>query len=286
MTNPPIVTVVVPTRNSSRFLTECLQSIKAQSYPNIEIVVVDNFSDDGTCVIASNLADAVYSAGPERSAQVNFGVQRATGQYVFRVDADFRLDPGVVAECMSLMELGANAVIVHNVPDESIGLLARIRKFEVDMYKFSLDHTAARFLSRDLFLDVGGLREDVTAGEDYDFQNRLQRSGVSIMFAHREAIHLDEPTGLMPLLRKYFMYGKDFPNYRKHNRQESRKQLAFLRLDYIRHWRSFVRRPLIGALFIGYHTCKFAAGAAGYSVALLRPGSAFGYAGRDNVTRP
>ena len=270
----PVVSVVVPTRNSSQYLAECLSSIRAQTYAAVELIVVDNHSDDGTVDIAHCYADAIYTAGPERSAQVNAGVRAATGTYVFRVDADFRLEPEVIAECVEHMRRGKHAVVVHNTADPTVGRLARVRKFEVDMYKYSLDHTAARFLARDVFFAVGGLREDVTAGEDYDFQNRLRRAGVLTVFADAEAVHLDEPTWLGPVLRKYFRYGRDFPNYRRYNGIESRRQLSFVRRDYLHHWRRFLAHPALAGMFVAYHCAKFAAGALGYATALIiRPSS-------------
>src|SRR5687768_3411679 len=75
----PLVSVVVPTRNSQRTIERCLRSIREQSYPAIELVVVDNFSTDDTFQISTELADLVISAGPERSAQRNLGIERASG---------------------------------------------------------------------------------------------------------------------------------------------------------------------------------------------------------------
>ena len=268
----PLVSVIVPTRNSGRFLATCLKSIRCQSYKSIEIIVVDNHSTDNTLEIAARFADIIAATGPERSAQVNLGAKMASGTYVFRVDSDFRLETEVIEECVSLVEHGADAVVVHNTADASVSLISRVRKFEVDMYKHSLDHTCARFLSRELYLAIGGLREDVTAGEDYDFQNRLRRSDVTIETAEAEAVHLDEPRHLLPLLRKYFQYGGDFRNYRGYNRSESMIQLSFIRRDYLRNWQAFIRQPIIGTLFVGYHTLKFAAGGMGYACGSLKSG--------------
>ena len=48
----PLVSVIVPTKNSQATLGACLHSIKAQTYPHIELIVVDNFSTDGTLALA------------------------------------------------------------------------------------------------------------------------------------------------------------------------------------------------------------------------------------------
>jgi glycosyltransferase involved in cell wall biosynthesis len=264
----PLVSVIVPTRNSARFLTRCLGSIEAQTYPHIELVVVDNHSTDATREIAESFGARIVVAGPERSAQVNRGAEAASGAYVYRVDSDFELEAAVVEQCVEAARRGADAVVVHNSPDPSCGRLARVRKFEVDFYKYDLTHSAARFVRRDLFLAIGGYDEAITAGEDYDLQNRLNETGCTVAFVDAEALHLDEPTSLLPHLRKYYEYGSDFVHFR--SKHEDTKQLSFLRPALLRNWRAFVRHPALGAGLVGYHTAKFAAGGAGYFAARTR----------------
>ena len=69
----PLVTVVIPTRNSEKTLGDCLDSVSRQSYRNVEIMVVDNDSSDGTREVAKRYTDMVFTMGPERSAQRNYG---------------------------------------------------------------------------------------------------------------------------------------------------------------------------------------------------------------------
>ena len=67
MDSTPLVSVIIPTKNSTRTIEICLQSIKKQSYPKIEITVVDNYSRDKTKEIAQKYAK-VYNKGTERSS--------------------------------------------------------------------------------------------------------------------------------------------------------------------------------------------------------------------------
>jgi glycosyltransferase involved in cell wall biosynthesis len=267
MTNQqPLVSVIVPTKNSTATLEACLQSIRAQSYPAIELIVVDNFSTDGTQELARKYADKVFEQGPERSAQVNFGVEQASGQYVYKVDSDFVVEPTVVEECVAKTHEGFEAVVVHNSPDVRVSWIARVRKFEVDMYKYDITHSSARFVTKELYQKIGGFNPKITAGEDYDFQNKINRLGVKIGFVDAEALHLGEPKKLWPHLMKYYDYGKDFVNYRAENKAESKEQLSFFRGVYARNWRKFLKEPVMGMVFIVYTICKYGFGAIGYLV--------------------
>lgn len=259
----PLVSIVVPTRNSEPFLRGCLESIQAQTYPNIELIVVDRDSTDATKAIAREYTDLVYNHGPERSAQVNFGVERATGPFIYKVDSDFILDPDVVEQCVAKAAEGYQAVVVHNSPDARVSWIAKIRKFEVDAYKYDLQHSSARFVRRDVYRAVGGFTEGITAGEDYDFQNKLNRAGHRTGFIAAEALHLGEPKSFWRYLVKCYGYGRDAVHYRNDNPQEFSGQLTFVLLVWAKHWRRFLRHPLLGLGLLYHLVLKFTFAAAG-----------------------
>jgi glycosyltransferase involved in cell wall biosynthesis len=265
--NKPLVSVIVPTFNSSNFLVRCLESIRKQSYKNFELIVVDNNSTDSTKEIAQRYTKNVFNRGPERSAQVNFGVTKAKGKYVYKVDSDFVLDPQVIKQCVDKANEGYDAVVVHNSPDATVSWIAKIRKFEVDMYKYDLIHSSARFIKKDVYMKVGGFNELITAGEDYDIQNKLNRQGFMTGFIDDEALHLGEPTNFWKHMKKFYIYGKDFVHYKSQNQIESKKQLGFVRSVYLKHWRKFVRHPINGGIFIIYNFCKYVSGALGFLLA-------------------
>lgn len=265
----PLVSIIVPTYNSSHFLDKCLKSISLQVYKNIELIVVDNNSTDNTKKIASKYTNKVYNKGPERSAQVNYGVAKAKGKYVYKVDSDFVLDSLVVSECIDKANEGFGAVIVHNSPDVNVGWIAKVRKFEVDMYKYDLVHSSARFVLKKNYEQIGGFNEAITAGEDYDFQNKLNRAGINTGFIGSEALHLGEPTNFFSHMKKYYNYGKDFSNYVQNNIDESSDQLGFIRGVYIKNWRKFISNPILAITFVFYNICKFFCGGLGYFVSKL-----------------
>ena len=63
----PLVSIVIPTLNCPENLKECLESIKNQTYSNIEVIVVDGHSTDNTPGMARNFGADVYSFGPKQS---------------------------------------------------------------------------------------------------------------------------------------------------------------------------------------------------------------------------
>jgi glycosyltransferase involved in cell wall biosynthesis len=274
----PLVSVIVPTRNSAETLEACLASIKQQTYKHVELIVVDRDSTDTTKEIAKRFADHVFNKEPERSAQVNYGVKKAKGEFVYKVDSDFILEPAVIQQCVERISKGFDAVVVHNTPDTRVSWIAKIRKFEVDMYKYDLTHSSARFVRKSAYEKIGGFDPAITAGEDYDFQNKLNRAGFKTGFIDAEALHLGEPKKLWPHLKKYHDYGKDFVHYSTANKEESGSQLGFVRSVYIKHWKQFVRQPLMALAFLSYNTLKYIAGGTGYLIGSLK-GKKYGKTG-------
>ncbi len=266
----PLVSIIVPTYNSSKFLEACLESVKNQSYPSVELIVVDNNSKDNTKEIAKKYTDKVFNKGPERSAQVNYGVKQATGEYVYKVDSDFVLDKEVVEQCVKEIQKGFDAIVVHNSPDVRVSWIAKIRKFEVDMYKYDITHSSARFVKKEVYKAIGGFNSAITAGEDYDFQNKLNRGGYKTGFIEAEALHLGEPTSFWKHMKKYYDYGKDFVNYKAENEEESKEQLGFIRPVYLKNWTKFIRHPILATGFIFYNIFKFSFGGVGLLVGKVK----------------
>jgi len=104
-TAPPLVSVVIPCYNSARYLAETIESALAQTYPGIEVIVVDDGSTDETPKIARSYpVTYVYQANRGVSAARNQGIFRSQGKYVLFLDHDDRLLPEAVATGVRLLE--------------------------------------------------------------------------------------------------------------------------------------------------------------------------------------
>lgn len=102
----PLVSAIIPTYNSSSTLEACIESVKAQTYRNLEIIVVDNYSADETRRIAESLGAKTLLIGPERSAQMNYGALHAKGEYFLRIDSDMIVDEDIIEKCFNLCQRG------------------------------------------------------------------------------------------------------------------------------------------------------------------------------------
>src|SRR5947208_16043777 len=126
----PLVSVIIPTKNSERTIRRCLESVCAQTYRNFEIVVVDNFSSDATVQIAKEYADLVLLAGPERSSQVKLGAANSKGYFIYKIDSDFVLEPSVLEKAVRVaVDDRAVGVVIPNLSYPKTSFWSEVRCF-------------------------------------------------------------------------------------------------------------------------------------------------------------
>lgn len=95
----PLISVIVPVYNGRDYLANCIESIEAQTYGNLELLLIDDGSDDGTDEVCRRLAQAYPNIrvtilqDEGVSTARNTGLELAAGEYVTFVDADDRLLP-------------------------------------------------------------------------------------------------------------------------------------------------------------------------------------------------
>lgn len=96
----PLVSVVIPVYNVEKYLRICLDSVLAQSYKNLQVIVVNDGSPDGSLAIAESYTDprleVVSKPNGGLSSARNFGLSRAQGDYLCFVDSDDSLHPDFV----------------------------------------------------------------------------------------------------------------------------------------------------------------------------------------------
>ena len=90
MENNPLVSVIIPVYNGERYLRQAIESVLAQSYRPIEILVVDDGSTDGTADIARSYPEVryIHQANQGQGAAMNAGIKVSGGEYISFLDAD------------------------------------------------------------------------------------------------------------------------------------------------------------------------------------------------------
>jgi len=184
------VTVVIPARDEEELIGRALESVLRQTWPSslLEIVVVDNASQDKTATITREFAaqhsqlrvKLVSEPVPGRARAKNSGAQAATGDILVFLDADSALAPDLIEQVVHVYRNGYPAGSIRIVAD-SRDILDRSFFDLVDFGKRLFRIKAQMFYcSRELFLALGGFDERLQIAEDLDLLVRLKRSGVPL----------------------------------------------------------------------------------------------------------
>lgn len=123
MNTPPFVSVIVPVYNGAEYLSEAVESAVGNGYADLEVIIVDDGSTDGSAAVAQGLAgrypDQVRLLfHPDRrnhgvSAARNRGLEAARGKYVAFLDADDRMLPGHLAASVADLEANGDVALVY-----------------------------------------------------------------------------------------------------------------------------------------------------------------------------
>jgi glycosyltransferase involved in cell wall biosynthesis len=261
----PLVSVVVPTRNSIRTIETCLRSIRGQTYRHVELIVVDNFSDDGTWEVASALADVALQAGPERSAQRNLGIRRATGELVLWIDSDMELPADILQHSVDAL-FAADAVGLF-APEITVGqgFWTACRALERSCCTDELLVQAPRLVRRDYLLEGGGFLESLSGTEDAELRTRMIADGARLVSIPDLIIHHEGRLTFWGTLQKRYYYGRGLHTYGEQHPGALSGQAGAAVRAYARNWRRLAAHPAtaagVGLLRIG-ELVAYAVGAA------------------------
>jgi len=99
------VSVIIPCWNYAHYLKECVDSVRGQTYKNIEIIVVSDGSPDNCVEVCKELGvTCLEKINGGLSSARNHGIKHCTGDYIMCLDADDKLVPGAIEEHVKLME--------------------------------------------------------------------------------------------------------------------------------------------------------------------------------------
>lgn len=213
MNSELMISVIVTTKNEESNIGNCLDSVTKQKLTTgrFEIIVVDNESRDQTRAIGLRYTDRVFTKGPERSAQRNYGAEIAQGRYILFLDADMMLTEGVLEECLAQCERDACAGLY--IPEKIVGtgFWIKVRNFERGFYDGTCID-AVRFIRRALFLKIGGFDISFFVAEDWDLDRRLAGEG-PLAITRLPLLHNEGQFRIGRYIQKKIHYIKSFDGY-------------------------------------------------------------------------
>ena len=183
----PLVSIIVPTYNRASFLSECIDSVLAQSYPNWELIIVDDGStDQSKSIIESYLTDERiryhYQENQGQSVARSVAIDQACGEYIAFLDSDNMWLPNRLA-------MGLKAFDQDSSIGVSYGDIITINEQGDELSKENMTRHSGRIVDR-LLMDnfvsmnttltkktaidqVGGMNRNIKRADDYDLWLRL-----------------------------------------------------------------------------------------------------------------
>ncbi|MCB2213781.1 glycosyltransferase [bacterium] len=184
MSEQPLVSIVTPSFNQAPFLRRTIESVLGQDYPNLEYIIIDGGSEDGSQEIIQEYADrlAFWESIPDKGQTdaINKGFSRATGKYIAWLNSDDIYYPGAIAEAVAYLEAHTEAGMVYgecdfiDAQDRVIGQFPA-RQTDLKRLRQGYVHVPqqASFFRRDLWQKVGPLDPSFYFAMDYDLWVRL-----------------------------------------------------------------------------------------------------------------
>lgn len=219
-----LVSIIIGTYNSSNFIEETLNSIKAQTWPELELIITDDCSQDNTIEtiqswFAKNRERFVRTqlitvpANTGVSANGNRGLQEAKGEWIKFLGADDTLLPGCITDNMQyLIENPSirvlfskvhlyrdnfdNKNILKSFPNGVIGKDSIIwpgrnalSQYKMLLVEDRINFTPSVFLHRETLLSVGGFDERFRMMEDYPLWLKLTKAGHRLYYMDKATVN-------------------------------------------------------------------------------------------------
>jgi glycosyltransferase involved in cell wall biosynthesis len=213
----PLVSFIVPTYNAAHYLPGAIDSALAQTYPHLEVIVIDDGSTDDTrALLAARYADdprvrVLYQRNQGPAAARNYGLRAARGDYVHLLDSDEILLPDKVARSLALFDAHPDAAAVYGpgiaVAPDGLTVLdypsPPLPSGDVfcawlcgPLSGGTGSVTGSFMLRRAAVLEVGGFDERFWGAEDWDLWLRLADRYHFVALDEALVIYRRTPDGL------------------------------------------------------------------------------------------
>ncbi|OZG68546.1 glycosyltransferase family 2 protein [Bifidobacterium eulemuris] len=230
----PLVSLIIPAFNAAKYLRSCITSLTAQTYDNIEIIIVDDGSSDNTLALSYEMASidhrihVIHQENAGVSIARNIGIDHASGKYLQFVDADDELiGDALELEIQALQKKPADVLHFDFQPFNSYGPLPRTKEvlasFPIDdfsgseramehVHRGAIGNYVWAFLLKTSILKEKGLRfrPNLIFGEDALFVNELLASIDSVAYLNRQIYRYREEDGVSSMRKLQFSLDDEY----------------------------------------------------------------------------
>jgi glycosyltransferase involved in cell wall biosynthesis len=182
-----MISVIIPTYNSDKFISEAISSVLRQTYTDYEIIVVDDGSTDSTKEIIENNFPEVsyfYTTNQGVSRARNYGIQRARGEFIAFLDADDLWLPEKLEKQIGVFNADQELMLVftehrffdaNGIREATFSKKERLMKGDVVKNIFLHSHVALPtvMVRKNIFQEIGYFEEDLNVAEDDNLWIRI-----------------------------------------------------------------------------------------------------------------
>lgn len=213
---PSLVSINIRTFNSEKTLEQTLKSVKEQTYPHIEILVSDGYSEDKTVEIAKSYGAKVHYAQKLGDARYQ-NYKHSQGKYILSLDSDQILEKEVVAACVAKCENeGYDALTICEKSIIKKGTviekLIAYDKWLIDKMKDDdvvFGTACPRFFKKKLLKEISWSK-GLSIFDDTLVYSEILKKGARVTYLAKPSIRHYEVDTLRVFFKKFYRYGKGY----------------------------------------------------------------------------
>lgn len=221
-----LVTVVIPARNEEASIGACLDSVLAQDWSNLQVIVVDGASDDATGAIVTRYAEkdprVELLVNPARVIPVslNLAVAHAKGDWLVRIDAHATVPSDYVRRAAGHLATGLYGGVggrkdgIGRTPAGKAIAAVMASRFGVGGSTYhhgtkpaDVEHVPFGAYPVSVLRELGGWDEELRVNQDFEFDHRVRKAGHRILFDPELRIDWESRQSIGDFARQYHRYG-------------------------------------------------------------------------------
>ena len=251
------VSIIIPAKNEGEHIARLIYSIDKLNYDreNIEVILVDNGSTDDTASIASQLNVRVYNKlNTNVGGLRNYGVSKSHGEILAFVDADCEVKENWLNAAIALLhDEKIGAVGGQCESPQSGNWLEKTWAPYKASETIEVSHLAASsfIIRRSMFQEIGGFDEELTAGEDDELSNRINKNGKKLYNAQEcSIVHWGYPKSTIDIIKRQIWHGSNQLDAAENIFEPMLVMTHLFLVDYIIMMFFFLTYPVMGLVFL------------------------------------